>query len=87
MLPPQIGYQPTRFTMSPLVVSTVMSFKDQKRFERFTHLGPPRFNGTVDENSYEFLIDLREKLHNLGSLESHGVAYTTYQFRDTDRYW
>lgn len=35
--------------------------------------------------AYEFLIDYQEKLCNLGYLELHGVAYTTYQLRDIDR--
>lgn len=82
MMPPQMGSQPARFTMPPIVASAAMSFEDQKRFERFTHLGPPTFSGAVGEDAYEFLMDCREKLHNLGSLESHGVAYITYKFRD-----
>lgn len=57
---PQMGSQPDRFTMYPFVMSIVISFKVQKRFERFTHLGHSRFSSAVDKNSYEFLIDFQE---------------------------
>lgn len=87
MLPLHVGYQLAKFTMSALIASTIISFKDQKRFERFTHLGPPRFSGVIGEDAYEFLIDYLEKLLNLGSLESHGISYTTYQLRDAARDW
>lgn len=64
--------------MLPIIIGTVMSFDDPKRFKRFTHLVPPRFNDVVDEDAYEFLINYRDKLHNLGLLELHKVTYTTY---------
>ncbi|PHT78051.1 hypothetical protein T459_16103 [Capsicum annuum] len=57
MLPPQIGSQPARFTMPHFTESIIMSSEDQKRFERFTYLGPPRFSGVMDEDAYEFLVD------------------------------
>lgn len=43
----------------------VMFSKDQKRFKRFTSLGPPRCSGDVGEDAYESLNDCQEKLHNL----------------------
>lgn len=78
MLPPSIGSQPTRFTIHTLDRSIILSSNDPKRYERFTHLVPPRFIGAVDKDDYEFFINCLEKLHNLGLLESHGVSYTTY---------
>lgn len=73
-----MGSQPTKFTMPPLTMSKVMSSEDKSRFEIFAHLGPLRFSGAIGEDAFEFLIDFRMKLHNLGFLESHGVAYATY---------
>ena len=55
-----------------------MSADEQKRFEQFMRLSPPKLIGAIGDDAYEFLIDCQERLHNLGSLESHGVAYTTY---------
>ncbi|KAF3656903.1 hypothetical protein FXO38_13918 [Capsicum annuum] len=72
MLPPQVGSQPARFIISLVVVDLIMSFKDQKRFERFTHLGLPKSSGAMCEDGYEFLIDYCENLYNLGLLESDG---------------
>lgn len=63
-----MGSQRTRFTMSSLAVSTVMSSKNYKRFENFTHFSPSRFSGTIDKDAYGLLIHKQDKLHNLGSL-------------------
>lgn len=41
-------------------------------------MGLPIFSEAIGEDSYEFLIDIYENSHNLGSLKSHGVAYDTY---------
>lgn len=87
MFSPKMGYQFTRFIVPPLAASIFMYSMDQKRFEIFTYLDPPRFSMVVDEDANEFLIDYQEKLHNLGSRESHGVTYTTYQLRDIARDW
>lgn len=73
-----MGSYPSRFTMPPFAVSIIMSFEDQKRFERFTHLGPPRFSDVVEKDAYEFLIDFGERFYNFILLELHGIAYTTY---------
>lgn len=85
MLPTQMRSQPTRFIIPPLVMSTIMSSKDQKQFQRFTRSGPSRFSGVVHENAYKFLTDYREKLYNLGLHELHGVSYTTYQLKGVAR--
>ncbi|KAF3615084.1 hypothetical protein FXO38_35315 [Capsicum annuum] len=66
MLPPQVVSHFSIFPMSLLILGTVISLEDQKRFERFTNLGPSRFSGVLVEYLYDFLIDYREKLHNLG---------------------
>lgn len=39
-----MGSQAIRFTIFPLVASTIMSSEDQKMFKRFTHLDPSRFS-------------------------------------------
>lgn len=67
-------------------VKIVMSSEDHQRFERFTSLGPPRLSSVVDEDSYEFLIYYREKLHNLRSVELYRVAYTINQLIDVATY-
>lgn len=41
-------------------------------------MGLPKFGGVVGEDTYKFLIDYLEKLYNLGFLELHRIAYTTY---------
>lgn len=65
MIPLQIGSQPAKFTMPPIIMNTVISFGDQKRFKRFTNLGPHRFNGVVGQDACEFLMNFHEKLHNI----------------------
>lgn len=54
-----MGSHQTKFTIPLIILSTIMSFKDQKSFERFTHLGTPRFSAVVGEGAYKFLIDYR----------------------------
>lgn len=49
-----MGSQLDRFTIPFFIMSTLMSFKDQKRFERYTNLGSPRFSGIIGEDAYEF---------------------------------
>lgn len=75
MVPPYMNSQSVRLTIS----------NDQKRFEGFIHLGTPKFSDIVGEYAYEFLIECMEKFHNLGSLESYGVANTTHQLKDISR--
>lgn len=71
---------PIRLNISPVISITVMSSNNQKWFERFIHLAPPKLTGAIGEDSYEFLIDFHEKLYNLVSFEYHRVTYTTYRF-------
>lgn len=73
-----MGSQLAKFTMSPIIASTVMSSKDHKGFEIFTHFGPSRFNSIISNDPYDLLIDYREISHNLGLLKLHDVTYTTY---------
>ena len=87
MVPPHVDSLPVRFTISQNFLGTMMSSDDQKRFGRFIHLAPSKFSGVIGENAYEFLIDCQEKLHNLGSLESHGVSYTTFQLTNVAKDW
>lgn len=77
MLSPQVLSHLARFTMPPIISSKVMSFEDQKMFEKFTHLGPASFSGGVGEDVYELLIACCKKFQNLGFLESHRVSHMT----------
>lgn len=87
ILPAHLGSQLSRFTMPIIIMSIVMSSRDQKRFEILIHLEPLTYSGVVDKHSYNFLIDYCRKSHNLGLLESHGITYTTYYFRDVAINW
>lgn len=63
--------------MPSFIGSIVISSEDKKRFERFSHLSPPKLYGFVGEDAHESLIDYCKKLHNLGLLDLHSVSYTT----------
>lgn len=64
-----------------------MYYDDQVRFERFTFLAPPKFSGSIRDDTYEFLHDYKKRLHNIKSLESHGVSYINYQLIYMDIQW
>lgn len=51
----------------------------------FICLDSPRFSTSNGEDAHEFFLDYQERLHSLRSLESHGVAYSTYHLIDLDR--
>lgn len=59
-----------------------MSSDNQKRFDRFIWLDPPKFNNVIGEDTYEFFLNSYERMHNLESLDSHGGAYIIYQLND-----
>lgn len=80
-----MGYRQVIFTMSPIIMSTVMYFEDQIRFKRFTQLILPKFNGVLEEDAYEFLIYYIKKFHNLRLLESYGGTFTIYLLRGITR--
>lgn len=62
-----------------------MSYDDLKMFKSFIRLGASKFSGAIGEDTYEFLVDCQEKLHNVRSLKSHGVTYKTYQLINMSR--
>lgn len=47
---------PVKLTISPVTSGILMSFDDQKWFERFIYLDPSKFSVMINEDSYEFLI-------------------------------
>lgn len=75
---------PLRFSTTPV---SAMSLSEQKNFERFVILAPPKFNGTAGYGAYDFLTECQDRLFNLGILEAHGVAYTSYQFACMAKKW
>lgn len=50
------------------------------RKETLIRLAPPKFSGAIRD-----LIDYREILDNLKSIESYGFVHTTYQLTDMAR--
>ena len=71
---------PPRFSAPPVSANAAMSLFEQKSFERFVRLAPPRFDGISRYGAYDFLTECQDRLFNLGILEVHRVAYTSYQF-------
>lgn len=51
----------------------VMSIREKNMLGNFFRVTPPRFIGTPKKDSYEFHTSYKDKEHNLGLLESHGV--------------
>lgn len=41
----------------PVALGTTMSSNDQKKFERFISLGPPKLSEAIGEDAYKFLIE------------------------------
>lgn len=54
---PDVNSVPVRHIISLVASGIVISFNYHKRFERFIHLGHPKFIRVIRENAYEFLID------------------------------
>lgn len=75
---------PLRFSAPPV---SAMSLFEQKNFERFVILAPPKFNGTVGYGAYDFLTECQDRLFNLGILKAHKVTYTSYQFAGMAKKW
>lgn len=75
---PSYWLLPAILTVLSIALVPMMSSNDQKRFKRFTHFTPPKFVSAIKENAYKFSLNTLESLHNLISLESHGVVYMTY---------
>lgn len=87
MVPLCIDILTSRLIVSPISLGPIMSFNDQKKFERFIFLGPPKFSNAIEEDAYEILLDRQERLHNLESLESYNIAYMTYQLNKLAKHW
>lgn len=71
----------------PFFTSLAMSIAEQKSFKRFVRLAPPIFDGTLGDMAYDFLSECQDRFCNLAILESHGVAYTSYQFTGLAKEW
>lgn len=64
-----------------------MSTAEQKSFEQFVRLAPPRFDGNPGDRDYDFLSECQYWLCNLAILETHGFAYISYQFIGLAKEW
>lgn len=64
-----------------------MSIDEHKSFEQFVCLAPSRFGGTPGHRAYDFLSKCQDQLCNLAIIESHRVAYTSYQFTGLGKEW
>lgn len=56
---------PIRLIISLVALGKVVSSDGQKRFERFICLALTKFSEEICKDTYEFLTDYQEKLHNL----------------------
>lgn len=63
---------------NPVVAQYGMSIEEQKLLGRFFRLAPPRFFGALSNDTYEFLISCKNRLHNLSLIEARDMDYTTF---------
>lgn len=56
-----------------------MSSEDQRTLGKFLRLAPPRISGVPKEDAYEFLIAYKDRLHDLGLVETLGMDYIIFQ--------
>ena len=65
----------------------ILTEDEQRRYERFLKMDLPQFQGGKSEDAHEFLNNCRELLEVVGSAESHGVQYDTFQLHRPARDW
>ena len=84
---PRVEVPPVPVIPQSVVAQPVMSAEEQKMLSHFLILTPPRFTGTPGEDVYQFLSSCKEKLRNLGLVESRGVDLVAYPFDTVARRW
>lgn len=56
MVPLRVDSFPTKHTIPSISSGTTMSSNNQKIFDRFIHMDPPKFSGAIGKDAYEFMI-------------------------------
>lgn len=52
IVPPCVDSLPTKVIVLSFILGPIMYSDDQKRFEKFNHLGPPKFSSAIREDAY-----------------------------------
>ncbi|XP_075092052.1 uncharacterized protein LOC142172167 [Nicotiana tabacum] len=63
------------------------SVDQQKWLDRWSRLLPPNFGGKRSEDPHDFIDRWKDRLRNMGILESNGVDFTTFQPEDKAHIW